>query len=228
MSNSSVFRSTIRRDSGGWRIGRHAYRFRNINARCTSCLHSSRTVRRENLGTARSRHASAHRHSRSHQHLRAGPDDLDGRTPAPVSQCAAHLDGFLDGRVGREHVDRHDHAREAGLVSPSEHSFQRRSDHDRTLRQEWEYPDAHQCHRRSDLSGRTPDQERRVQLNPNPNFNPFWNCEYIEEGENARGEVPSYFPGRIPGLPNTPRSTTCRRKSRLAGPKRCIRNIEPE
>ena len=32
----------------------------------------------------------------------------------------------------------------------------------------------------------------------NPNFNPFWNCEYIEEGEKVRGEVPSYFAGENP------------------------------
>jgi uncharacterized membrane protein YgcG len=30
------------------------------------------------------------------------------------------------------------------------------------------------------------------------NFNPFWNCEYIEEGERVRGDVPSYFPGENP------------------------------
>ena len=38
-------------------------------------------------------------------------------------------------------------------------------------------------------------------LNPDPNaFNPFWPCEYIEEGEHARGEVPSYFPGENPWI----------------------------
>jgi len=36
-------------------------------------------------------------------------------------------------------------------------------------------------------------------LVPNPNnFVPFWPCEYIEEGERARGEVPSYFHGENP------------------------------
>ena len=29
-------------------------------------------------------------------------------------------------------------------------------------------------------------------------FNPFWPCEYVEEGEQARGEVPSYLPGENP------------------------------
>ena len=29
-------------------------------------------------------------------------------------------------------------------------------------------------------------------------FNPFWPCEYIEEGERARGDVPHYLPGENP------------------------------
>jgi hypothetical protein len=29
-------------------------------------------------------------------------------------------------------------------------------------------------------------------------FNPFWPCEYIEEGERVRGEVPHYLPGENP------------------------------
>jgi hypothetical protein len=34
-------------------------------------------------------------------------------------------------------------------------------------------------------------------LNPNPNgFNPFWPCEYVDEGERPRGEVPHYLPGQ--------------------------------
>ena len=38
-------------------------------------------------------------------------------------------------------------------------------------------------------------------LNPDPNaFNPFWPCEYIEEGEHQRGEVPSYFAGENPWI----------------------------
>jgi hypothetical protein len=38
-------------------------------------------------------------------------------------------------------------------------------------------------------------------LNPDPDsFNPFWPCEYIEEGEFARGAVPSYFPGENPWI----------------------------
>jgi hypothetical protein len=36
-------------------------------------------------------------------------------------------------------------------------------------------------------------------LSPDPNnFNPFWPCEYTDEGEFARGTVPSYFAGENP------------------------------
>src|SRR5881296_2702669 len=36
-------------------------------------------------------------------------------------------------------------------------------------------------------------------LNPNPNsFNPYWPCEYTDEGEHERGAVPSYFWGDNP------------------------------
>jgi hypothetical protein len=31
-------------------------------------------------------------------------------------------------------------------------------------------------------------------------FNPFWHCEYVEEGEYRRGEVPSYLPGENPWI----------------------------
>jgi hypothetical protein len=38
-----------------------------------------------------------------------------------------------------------------------------------------------------------------LNLNANPNaFNPFWPCEYVEEGERVRGEVPHYLPGENP------------------------------
>jgi hypothetical protein len=30
------------------------------------------------------------------------------------------------------------------------------------------------------------------------NFNPFWPCEYVEEGEREPGAVPSYLPGENP------------------------------
>jgi hypothetical protein len=38
-------------------------------------------------------------------------------------------------------------------------------------------------------------------LLPDPSaFNPFWRCEYAEEGEHLRGVVPSYMPGENPWL----------------------------
>jgi hypothetical protein len=40
-------------------------------------------------------------------------------------------------------------------------------------------------------------QEFNYVADPN-SFNPFWPCEYVEEGERARGEVPSYFSGENP------------------------------
>jgi hypothetical protein len=36
-----------------------------------------------------------------------------------------------------------------------------------------------------------------LSADPN-NFNPFWPCEYTDEGEFARGTVPSYFAGENP------------------------------
>ncbi len=35
-------------------------------------------------------------------------------------------------------------------------------------------------------------------LSATTNFNPFWPCEYVDEGERAAGEVPSYLPGENP------------------------------
>jgi hypothetical protein len=35
-------------------------------------------------------------------------------------------------------------------------------------------------------------------LSPTTNFNPFWECEYVNEGEKEPGEVPSYLPGENP------------------------------
>ena len=44
-------------------------------------------------------------------------------------------------------------------------------------------------------------KSQEFDLNPDPNaFNPFWSCEYIEEGENPRGFVPSYFYGENPWI----------------------------
>ena len=44
-------------------------------------------------------------------------------------------------------------------------------------------------------------RSQEFDLNPDPNaFNPFWPCEYIEEGETTRGHVPSYLPGENPWI----------------------------
>ena len=40
-------------------------------------------------------------------------------------------------------------------------------------------------------------EEFALSANPN-NFTPFWPCEYVEEGQWARGVVPSYLPGENP------------------------------
>jgi hypothetical protein len=38
-------------------------------------------------------------------------------------------------------------------------------------------------------------------LNPDPEaFNPFWPCEYVEEGERSHADVPSYMPGENPWI----------------------------
>jgi len=42
-------------------------------------------------------------------------------------------------------------------------------------------------------------EEFALVADPN-SFNPFWPCEYVEEGERAKGEVPSYLPGENPWL----------------------------
>jgi hypothetical protein len=56
-------------------------------------------------------------------------------------------------------------------------------------------------------------------LNPNPNFNPFWNCEYIEEGERKRGEVPSYFPGENPWVAEYAAQHNLPQEVTLGGPE---------
>ena len=44
-------------------------------------------------------------------------------------------------------------------------------------------------------------KSQEFSLNADPNaFNPFWPCVSIEEGQRARGEVPSYFPGENPWM----------------------------
>jgi hypothetical protein len=55
--------------------------------------------------------------------------------------------------------------------------------------------------------------------NPNTNFNPFWNCEYIEEGERPRGEVPSYMPGENPWIAEYAAQHNLPQEVTLGGPQ---------
>lgn len=57
-------------------------------------------------------------------------------------------------------------------------------------------------------------------LNPNPNsFNPFWTCEYIEEGEHARGDVPSFMPGENPWVAEYAADHRLPQEATLGGPQ---------
>jgi hypothetical protein len=57
-------------------------------------------------------------------------------------------------------------------------------------------------------------------LVPNPNnFVPFWPCEYIEEGERARGDVPSYFAGENPYVPEYAATHNLPQEVTLGGPE---------
>ena len=53
----------------------------------------------------------------------------------------------------------------------------------------------------------------------NPNFNPFWNCEYIEEGEHQRGDVPSYMPGENPWIAEYAAQHNLPQEVTLGGPQ---------
>lgn len=50
-------------------------------------------------------------------------------------------------------------------------------------------------------------------------FNPFWPCEYIEEGERPRGEVPSYFPGENPWAAEYAATHDLPQEATLGGPE---------
>jgi hypothetical protein len=56
-------------------------------------------------------------------------------------------------------------------------------------------------------------------LNPSPNFNPFWPCEYIEEGERPRGEVPHYLPGENPWVAEYAATHNLPQEVTLGGPE---------
>ena len=57
-------------------------------------------------------------------------------------------------------------------------------------------------------------------LIPDPNtFNPFWSCEYVEEGEQPRGQVPSYMPGEHPWLTEYAATHDLPLEAALGGPE---------
>jgi hypothetical protein len=57
-------------------------------------------------------------------------------------------------------------------------------------------------------------------LNPDPNtFNPFWPCDYVEEGEHPRGQVPSYLPGENPWVSEYAASHDLPQEATLGGPE---------
>ena len=58
-----------------------------------------------------------------------------------------------------------------------------------------------------------------LNLTGNPNFNPFWNCEYIEEGEHQRGDVPSYMPGENPWIAEYAAQHNLPQEVTLGGPQ---------
>src|SRR5688572_27820945 len=88
-------------------------------------IHPSRTVSIPNLGGTRSRNAPVGRDPSGHHQLWTASRHLDGWTATPVCECATHMDGFLNRRVGREHAHDYDNARQARVAPPFEHSFQR-------------------------------------------------------------------------------------------------------
>jgi hypothetical protein len=54
----------------------------------------------------------------------------------------------------------------------------------------------------------------------NPNtFNPFWPCEYVEEGERSHDDVPSYFPGENPWMAEYAASHNLPQEATLGGPE---------
>jgi hypothetical protein len=56
-------------------------------------------------------------------------------------------------------------------------------------------------------------------LSPSPNFNPFWPCEYVEEGERARGDVPHYLPGENPWVAEYAATHKLPQEVTLGGPE---------
>jgi hypothetical protein len=63
-------------------------------------------------------------------------------------------------------------------------------------------------------------RSQEFNYNPDPNaFNPFWPCEYVEEGERQRGEVPSYFAGENPCVAEYAATHELPQEATLGGPE---------
>jgi hypothetical protein len=56
-------------------------------------------------------------------------------------------------------------------------------------------------------------------LSPSPNFNPFWPCEYVEEGERVRGDVPHYPRGENPWMAEYAATHNLPQEATLGGPE---------
>ena len=61
-------------------------------------------------------------------------------------------------------------------------------------------------------------QEFSLTSDPNA-FNPFWPCEYVEEGERPRGEVPSYLAGENPWVSEYAATHALPQEATLGGPE---------
>jgi hypothetical protein len=56
-------------------------------------------------------------------------------------------------------------------------------------------------------------------LSASPNFNPFWRCETVNEGDKERGEVPSYLPGENPWVAEYAATHNLPQEVTLGGPE---------
>ena len=147
---------------------------------------------------------------------------MDGR-PHPSPNAPHTWMGFSTGvwegnmlTVTTTHIKQGWHRRE-NIPSSDEVTI------DRALGAERQRLDAHQRHRGSDLPGRTADQERGLHAQrQSESFNPFWPCEYVEEGERPRGEVPHYLPGENPWVAEYAATHNLPQEVTLGGPSRCI------
>jgi len=63
-------------------------------------------------------------------------------------------------------------------------------------------------------------KSQEFRLNPDPSgFNPFWPCEYIEEGERQRDQVPSYFAGENPWMAEYAATHDLPQEATMGGPE---------